>query len=296
MQATSADARYPLQILAATDFSTRSNRALRQAGLLAQAGRGQLHILHVVDDDQPDELIDREKREAERALAEQTGSMPELLGVQCHSMVITGDPFDGILRAAAGINADLIVMGSHRKQLLDMIVGTTIERVIRKSIFPVLMVNNEAQRKYERVLAAVDMSEASANALRLATSTGLTDDSRATLVHAFLPTAKGRMVVSGADQGSIDSYVASERQWVMDELAKFLAAAVNGIAGQWSLRVEEGGPMEVISRMVSEARPDLLVLGTHGRSGLLKALIGSVTEEALRSLDVDILAVPPVKR
>jgi universal stress protein E len=42
-------------------------------------------------------------------------------------------------------------------------------------------------------------------------------------------------------------------------------------------------------------RPDLLVIGTHGRSGLLKVLLGSVTEEALRCLDVDILAVPPVR-
>ena len=50
-----------------------------------------------------------------------------------------------------------------------------------------------------------------------------------------------------------------------------------------------------MSRVVEEMRPDLLVMGTHGRSGLLKVLIGSVTEEALRSLNVDILAVPPVK-
>ena len=54
--------------------------------------------------------------------------------------------------------------------------------------------------------------------------------------------------------------------------------------------------MEVISRAVSEMRPDLLVLGTHGRSAFVKALIGSVTDEALRSLNVDILAVPPAKR
>ena len=51
--------------------------------------------------------------------------------------------------------------------------------------------------------------------------------------------------------------------------------------------------MEVISRAISELRPDLLVMGTNGRSGLLKVLIGSVTEEALRSLNVDILAVSP---
>src|SRR4051812_24546288 len=103
-----------MQILAATDFSTRSNRALRQAGLLAQAGNAQLHIVHVVDDDHPDELIRIEKREAERLLSEQASSMPELSRVQPRLMVVTGDPFDGILKASAEIRADLIVMGSHR--------------------------------------------------------------------------------------------------------------------------------------------------------------------------------------
>lgn len=284
-----------MQVLAATDFSTRSNRALRQAGLLAQSGNGQLHVVHVVDDDQPEELVRLEKREAERVLREQMDSMPELLGVEAHPMVVTGDPFDGILRAGAAIKADLIVMGTHRKQLLlDIFVGTTIERVIRKSTVPVLMVNNEAQRKYENVVAPVDMSDASANALRAALSTGLIGDGGGTLLHAFVALARGKMFLAGSDQANIDSYVASERQRAVDELAAFLVA--NDLQRmRWSLRVEEGEPMEVISRAVSEIRPDLLVMGTHGRSGLLKVFIGSVTEEALRSLDVDILAVPPVK-
>jgi universal stress protein E len=285
-----------MQILAATDFSTRSNRALRQAGLLAQPGNAQLHIVHVVDDDQPEELVRMEKREAERVLNEQTGSMPELRDVQTRLVVVTGDPFDGILKAAADVNADLIVMGSHRKQLLlDIFVGTTIERVIRKGSFPALMVNHEAQRRYENVVAPIDMSDASANALRVALSTGLISNKGATLLHAFLPLAKGKMFVAGSDRASIDKHVASERERARDELATFLVA--NDLKRtRWSLRVEEGGPMEIISRAVSEIRPDLLVMGTHGRSAFLKVLIGSVTEEALRSLSVDILAVPPVKR
>jgi universal stress protein E len=283
-----------MQILAATDFSTRSNRALRQAGLLAQPAGAQLHVLHVVDDDRPDELVGMEKREAGRLLAEQLASMPELRGVRSRPMVVTGDPFDGILRAAAEVGANLIVMGSHRKQfLLDIFVGTTIERVIRNGAFPVLMVNNEAQRKYENVMAAIDMSDASAHALRVALSTRLISGDRATLLHAFLALAKGKMIAS--DRATIDSYVASERKLAMDELARFLVA--NDLSQKrWSLRVEEGRPMEVISRAVSEMRADLLVMGTHGRSALLKVLIGSVTELALRTLDVDILAVPPVKR
>jgi universal stress protein E len=285
-----------MQILAATDFSTRSNRALRQAGLMSQAPNVQIALVHVVDDDQPQVLVEMEQREAQRVLNEQMDSMPELRGVQARSMVVTGDPFDGILRAAAAVKPDLIVMGSHRKQLLlDIFVGTTIERVIRKGTFPVLMVNNEAQRRYEKVVAAVDMSDPSADALRVALSTGLVSTRHATLLHAFWPMAKGKMFVAGIAKAAIEEYVGSERQRARDELAAFLIA--NDLERErWSLRVEEGGPMEVISRAVSEIEPDLLVIGTHGRSGLLKALIGSVTEEALRSLSVDILAVPPAKR
>ena len=281
-----------MQILAATDFSTRSNRALRQAGLLAQPVQAQLHLLHVVDDDQPQDLVRMEEREAGRLLAEQACSMPELRGVQSHPVVVRGDPFDGILRTAAAVQADLIIMGSHRKQLLlDIFIGTTVERVIRKGAFPVLMVSNEAQRRYENVIAPVDMSAPAANALLVAVSTGLIGDKGATLLHAFSPAAKGSMRLADAAEASINEYIESERQRAIAELTRFLEA--NELShGRWYFRVEEGRAMHVISDAVSRLRPDLLVMGTHGRSGLLKTLLGSVTEEALRSLSVDILAVP----
>ena len=284
-----------MQILAATDFSSRSNRALRQAGLLAQASNADVSLVHVVDDDQPEALVDMEKREAERILAEQISVMAELQGVKCRPTVVSGAPFAGILQTATSMPADLIVMGAHRRQILrDIFVGTTIERVIRTGPFPVLMVNNEAQRRYDKVVAAVDMSEPSANALRIAKAARLIGEVRATLLHAFLPLAKGKMFVAGAEVASIKEHVASERLRAMDELIAFsVASEVN--REEWFLRVEEGRPLEVITQVTREMHPDLLIMATHGRSGLLKALIGSVTEEALRSLDVDILAVPPLR-
>ena len=51
----------------------------------------------------------------------------------------------------------------------------------------------------------------------------------------------------------------------------------------------------MISKAVEQVKPDVLIIGTHGRTGIAKALLGSVTEEVLRSLDVDILAVPPLR-
>lgn len=282
-----------MNILAATDFSTRSNRALRRAGLLARAAGAPLTLVHVVDDDQPETRLEMERGEANRMLAEQISVMPELLNIQCDPLIVTGSPFSGILRAAATVDARLIVMGTHRKHLLrDIFVGTTVERVIRTGPFPVLMVTKEVQKNYENVLIPIEISEPSIHALRVANASGLVNLEGATLLHAFVALGKGKLINAGAD---IAEYEESERQNAMDDLIAFLAS--NKLVSQnWSLHVEEGAPMEVITRTVNQKRPELVIMGTHGRTGLLKQLIGSVTEEVLRSLDVDVLAVPPAGR
>lgn len=284
-----------MQILATTDFSTRSHRALRKAGLLARAKSAELTVLHVVDEDQPADLIATDSREAERVLAEQIKAMAELRDVRCRPMVIKGNPFDGVLVTARLVGADLIVMGAHRKQFLrDIFIGTTIERVIRAGSYPVLMVNDEAAEPYRNAIAAVEAAEPSVNAVRAARSMGLVDEGGITFLHAFLPLGKRKMSVAGVNEASIDSYVAQERDTATEELTAFLAAnELGGLSPR--LRVEEGEPFEVISKAVDEMSPDLLIIGTHGRTGLLKALLGSVTEAALRRLDIDILAVPPVR-
>ncbi len=284
-----------MHLLAATDFSTRSQRALQRAGLLARDRGAELTLVHVVDDDQPPDLVALERREAERILGEQIGAIAELRGLRLHALVGEGDPFDGILRAAASTTADLVVMGAPRKQLLrDIFVGTTIERVIRTGPFPVLMVNKEVEQPYRSALAAVDMSDPSVNAIRTGRTLGLPAGARLALVHAFEPLAKGQMFYAGLSQDTIDGYVADERVRATKKLTAFLEA--NGLDDHRRLmRVEEGAPFAVISTAVEQLKPDVLIMGTHGRSGIAKALLGSVAEEVLRSLDVDILAVPPLR-
>jgi universal stress protein E len=248
-----------MQILAATDFSTRSSRALRQAGLLAQQGLTDLHVVHVVDDDKPEAWCDWEDARRNVCCLSKRKQCRNSR-VRCHPAVVTGDPFDGILRTAAQLSAELLVMGAHRKQLLlDVLIGTTLERVIRSA--RVLVVNNPVPRSYESVMVAVDMSEASAAALRICVARGVVR-SGAAILHAFLAVSKGRMLVDGNDPASIDRYTTDERQSAMNELASL---AQDGL-----FFLDEGGPMEVISRAVAALRPDLLVMSTRGRSGLLR--------------------------
>lgn len=279
-------------ILAATDFSTRSQRALRRAGLLAGEFGAALTLVHVVDDDQPDAMVASEQAEAERYLHEQIATMAEVQSTRCKAVVTAGNAFEGILRTATETSAALIVMGRHRKQALrDVIIGTTVERVVRTGPFPVLVVNTAPERPYQHVLGAIDFSPASAHAIKTAQALGLVDGRQVSLLHAFAALAKSKLSLTNAAVGQIEEYVAQEREQAEQALATFLIEH-HIVPQSWTRRLGEGEVLDVLTRAIEEARVDLLVVGTHGRTGLAKVLLGSVAEHALRSLDVDILAVP----
>ena len=114
------------------------------------------------------------------------------------------------------------------------------------------------------------------------------------LVHGFDAFAKGKMSNAGIGKDEIARYVATERLQVGRELVAFLEANDFGV-DNWSLRIKEGGPVEAIIEAINEVAPDLLVMGTHGRSGLMKILLGSVTESILRSVDVDVFVVLTIR-
>ena len=133
-------------ILAATDFSARSDRAIRRAGLLAREQGARLMLLHVVDDDRPERLVVEEMATAQELLEKTAASV--LSDARCEAKVVLGDPFEGIAKTARESAAELIVMGAHRKQILrDIFIGTSIERVMRLRIAPVLMVNAEPSHR-----------------------------------------------------------------------------------------------------------------------------------------------------
>lgn len=96
-------------ILVATDFSARSDRALRRATLLARQSGATLSLIHVVDDDQARRIIDSERSAATELLSEQAATLTKIDGVPCDARVIVADPFAGIIRAAEESAPDLLV-------------------------------------------------------------------------------------------------------------------------------------------------------------------------------------------
>lgn len=281
------------KILVATDFSERSDRAVRRATLLARQFSASLTMVHSVDDDQPQSLIDNESEIAEKLLREQSRSLREIEDIECGFQVVLGDPFEGIAAAAEAEAPDMLVIGPHRRQALkDIFTGTTAERTVRASRTPVLMANGVPAGPYRHILVAVDFSDSSAKAVEAVGRLGLAGDSEVTLLHVFDAPGTGLIGHSAMTREGADIYIAGERAAAEKMLAEFLAQKDFAPAHQ-VVRFNETSIGEVVIATADELSVDLIVMGTRGRSAISRLVLGSVVDEVLGKARRDVLAVPP---
>jgi universal stress protein E len=118
-------------LMAATDLSSRSDKALHQAALIALQCKARLVILHVVNEAQPAELVDRKTSEAKAILNACAADIAKLNDLEVDVVVRHGTPYLLIAETARERAADLIVMGAHQKDVWrDLFRDTTIERVV----------------------------------------------------------------------------------------------------------------------------------------------------------------------
>ncbi|WP_052117926.1 universal stress protein [Novosphingobium pentaromativorans] len=280
------------RIALATDFSTRSDRALRRSILLARQFSAEIVLVHAVDDDQPPRLVAAEQGAADVLLSELAATLRSVDGVDCETRVVLGEPFQAIAEAAERVNSDILVMGPHRRQALrDVFIGTTVERTIRESRRPVIMANALPAGRYDRVLIATDLSECSERALMEAGRLGLLDCVETLVFHAYDAPARSMMGRAAMTADELNDYIADEEDRAGNELSEFLQR-VDLLPSQRFIELIEAPVYEMVRECVRKQKVDLIVMGTHGRTGASKFFLGSVAEEVLRYSDVDVLIVP----
>lgn len=283
------------KILLATDFSERSDRALRRATLLAREFNASLSIVHVVDDDQPRRIVDSEREVASALLRELRGTVQRVDGVSCETGVVLADPFAGIARAAEEETPDLLIIGPHRRQALrDIFVGTTAERTIRSVSCPVLMVNAPPVGPYRHVMLTTDMSEGAAYAVKACAALDIARSARASILYVFDAPAIHLAMSHTMPAENRQAYLNEQRKKALQMLSTFVKS-VDWPSLQEDVRQVVNAPAEEIIEAAKEGSADLIVVGTHGRSGLGSFFLGSVAEEVLGRADRDVLAVPSSK-
>lgn len=276
-------------ILVASDLSPRSDLALARAVRLARETRTGLTVVHVVDSDLPRALGERIHSAAEGILRDHLAATPAAAGLKVAVEVVLGRDYEDILRIAEVVGADLIVLGAHRPHALaDLFRGSTAERVIRGGHRPVLLVKQRARGPYAKLILGTDFSLSSRRAFEVAT--WLVPRGEFHLVHAWEPPFQTVLRGPEAQRKFVERHEAQMRRMVERELA---ATAPFGRISERRLHriLRRGEVRDVLYREVARWHPDLLVIGTEGRTGAAHALLGSVAEDLLCAPPCDILAV-----
>lgn len=273
-------------ILVATDLSDRSERACERGIRLARERAATVNLLHVVEGGLRAQVQERRRALAEEHLREWFASVPETERSGVRFSVETGDPFAVILERAQERNAGLIVLGEPgKKGLKDLFVGTTAERVVRHSDRPVLIVRQTAPGAYRRVLVAIDFSEGASRALDAAYE--VAPGAEFLAVHAWQVPPVGLATRQAVEKAMEEENRLLGRRIERQAHDHLVAIASPSRAPRVEMR--EGNPFFVIREAMTSFQPDLLAMGTHARSGIAVAMVGSLAREFLAEAPCDVL-------
>ena len=179
--------------------------------------------------------------------------------------------YTGILDEAEDLQPDLIVMGRHGLTGLSrLLMGSVTARVIGHSPFNVLVVPKGATLNFQKILLGSDGSSASAAACEEAL--GITKRMESTLIAASVA------------QGDRDLKSAEEIVRKLEAAAARQGVAVKPL-------VLKGRPYEAICKAAQEEQVNLIILGSHGRTGLARLLMGSTTERVIGQSPCPVLVV-----
>jgi nucleotide-binding universal stress UspA family protein len=290
------------KILVGVDFSPEADTALQQALVIARKTDAKVVMVHAgTVPEHPEGLppaMQRTLTHFEELLREELDDKRRRLEdrrERCEDpdrvshILVDAFPDTGLVTAAEELSADLVVVGTHgRTGFKRFMMGSVAERTIRLAETNVMVARKAAQRGFKHVLVPTDFGDTAARALDLALE--LVDKHGAVeLFHCWeLPGAGwATQDVKAAKGGSL-----------REEVRAAVTARGRELAGTFKNRniaitfVErEDEPAHGIQSYLDEGRHDLVVLGSHGRRGLRRFMLGSVAEATARYAPCSVVVV-----
>ncbi len=304
------------RILVPVDFSSCSAAALRYAASLRERFDASLEVIHACEIPHvvPEETMilmgdasaslavhfERQASEQfERFLSTHATDVPHT-----HELRL-GSPAATVREKISEGTCDLVVMGTHGRSGFErFMLGSVAERVVRSSPVPVLTVpaqeragDDQGSPKHElpkTILVGVDYEKASQQALRTAfeLASGVGSRVVAAFVWAapYAPSAMGIETLGSAPRDLFER-VRQEAAQTMQTFVGEQKADVSGNVESECL-VVSGDPRSKLAELAEKHHAEMIVVGTHNRTGLSRFLLGSVAEHLLRHAQCPVLAVP----
>lgn len=290
------------KLFVAIDFSPNSDEALRQAHDRALSTGAQLAVCHIVPNELRSNLLFPDisriaalkfplemKQIAEAAaarVAEITGRTEE----EFELIVDDGTPQALILNRAEEWLADLVIVGSHgQTSAADALLGSVTDSVIRHAHCPVLIVR--LGKRTGRIVAGTDFSDPVLPALRAAGDEAERTGAELTVVHSLdmvWSLAAYPALAFGGAPFNVSAEQIKELELVATQRLEESLKQLN-VSGDTLVTIGPAG--KALIDIASERKADLIVVGTIGRTGLRRALLGSVAETVAKGAPCSVLII-----
>lgn len=291
------------KLLVGTDTSRASEVAVTQAAALAKHLGADMILMYVgikpeTEHDVPAmfatsaemkrlaEAMYRRDVRAVDALIERARS----IGVAVERRIVDGDPASALVDAAVELDADLVVAGTHGRTGIDkFLLGSVADRIVHSSTRPVMVArdsDSDPVAGYRRILVPTDFSATAHAAAELALAVA-SADAELTLLHCWrLPTG-----VSSGPASVVDPIVRSVEREIRSEGQQLIATL--GAAATVVFKTVRKPPEQGVSEALDDGEFDLVVIGSQGRTGLARFLLGSVATATLHNAQCSVIIVPP---
>lgn len=268
-------------ILLGQDFGKTSSNILDSAIILAKAFQSKITPIYVL----PDDIVnDKAKNLLEEAASQK---LKETIEKIANHNIKTGEPIlshgsaiDAITRAAVEINANLLVLGageSAGKQNSKL--GTTTARIIQKSEKPVFVVKENRPLNIRQILCPVDFSLSSQRALTNAIIIAKKFKAQLTILSVCELETSSWFITNEEKEAENIARIERHQSRFENFIKGFSLSGLN-----WIPELPQGNPTDEILNAISTNSIDLLVMGTAGRTGINRLILGNVTEKVIREV------------
>ncbi len=289
------------KIVVPTDFSESSREALCYAGALAERYKAKVLLLHVLESDVMEPLraveggqdLTKRLKADRQSYIESLMKLEDVAAIEVESRMVEGSPAYEIIEAAKDYGAELIVLGTHGLTGSQRVFfGSVAERIVRTAPVPVLTVRRPEHGFVEcsvgarrlvglkNILMPTDFSEASAYAARYACALAKEYEAQLHVLHVAWTAA------TGPDREFLEKEMKEEAG---NSIVRFMETECEGL--KVIREVKAGIPLQEIVTQARRRDADLIVMGTHGRTFLKYALLGSVTSKVVRKAPCPVLTV-----
>lgn len=302
-------------LLVPIDFSPLSLKTISEAHKVARHFGAVIHLAHVYQQQYPSEFmvpVLSAGQTAESVTEHQRDSLGERLAdvIRLHDLPATtpthlcegASIFHEICRLAQSIPVNLIVMPTHGHDgFKHVVLGSTAERIVQHAPCPVLIVRPQvgqgkngattesANEREPTILVPIDFSPVSLHSLQYALAYAADAGAKVLILHTI--DLQDEFRNEGRGVYRLADFRQTARRDAERELHEFLEPAEFGDV-PFEILIRTGKPAPEICRVAEHRGVDLIILGTHGRTGLKHLVMGSIAEHVVRSAAQSVLVVP----